>query len=180
MSAEGGTSVQGIRGDGSAMLIVVSLAVMALFAVEILPAVGAPPIKACQLVTAKDVADVLGGGYTQTEVNEITCAYAVRGGGLTVNLLGTLSDAASSLKEAQAGFKQHGRTVSPASGLGEGAYYVSIPRSESSQPSATGSVGWISFGRGKLIVQLAMTQDAPSVDIPALLKLARIAYPRLP
>lgn len=180
MSAQGGTSVQRIRRDGGVMLIAVALAAMALVAVEIAPAVGAPPVKACQLVTAKDVADVFGGGYTQTEANEITCAYTASGRGLTVNLLGTLSDAASTLTAAQAGFKQQGRTVGPVSGLGEGAYYLAIPRSDSSQPSATVSLGTIAFGKGQLIVQLAMTEDAPSVDFPALLKLAKIAYPRLP
>jgi hypothetical protein len=100
MSVEGGTRMPGIRRCGGAT-IVVAFALMALCAAAIAPAAGALPMKACQLVTAKDVQGVLGDGYTTQDLgeNEImsTCAYtkgkeSVKESAVSISLQRTIYD----------------------------------------------------------------------------------------
>src|SRR5215471_9686575 len=83
------------------------------------------PMKACDLVTAKDVESVLGSGFAPQDIvtNEVmsTCGYERK----KVDVVGiTLKreylSAAQVLQMEQAGIKQAGVLVTPVSGLGEG------------------------------------------------------------
>jgi hypothetical protein len=179
MSAEGGTRMQRIRGCGGAMLIVVSLTAMALFAVAIAPATGALSMKACQLVTVKDVQGVLGDGYTTQDIleNQIMSQCGYTKGKDTVvgiSLQQTIYDSAQYLKTEQAGIKQQeGQvTVTPVNGLGEGAFYFVSPVANP-LPAFQ-----LHFGKGNLVVALQVHTDGkPNID--AAQKLAKIAYSRL-
>ncbi len=180
MSAEGGTRMQRNRRCGGAT-IVVAVAVMALCAAAIGPAAGALSMKACQLVTAKDVQGVLGDGYTAQDLleNQIMsqCAYtkgkeAVKEAAVSISLQQTIYDSVQYLKMTQEGIKQNGGpAVTPVGGLGEGAFYVVDPRQKP-------PVFLLQFGKGNLEVILSvLTGGKPNID--AAQKLAKIAYSRL-
>ncbi len=171
--------MQMIRKGGGAMLIVVSLAAMALFAVAIAPAAGALSMKACQLVTVKDVRGVLGDGYTPQNLQEnqimSQCAYTKdKDTAVGISLQQTIYDSAQYLKMEQAGIKQQGGqvTITPVNGLGEGAFYFVSPVAN---PLPTFQ---LHFGKGNLEVILQVhTGGKPNID--AAQKLAKIAYSRL-
>ncbi|HET8999283.1 MAG TPA: hypothetical protein VFP86_06530 [bacterium] len=162
-------------------MIAVSLAAMALFAVAIAPAAGALSMKACQLITAKDVQSVLGDGYTAQNMmeNEIMsqCAYtkgkeAVKEAAVSISLQQTIYDSVQYLKTAQEGIKQNGGpAVTPVGGLGEGAFYVVDPKQKP-------PILLLQFGKGKLEVVLSVLRGGKP-DIEAAQKLAKIAYSRL-
>ncbi len=160
--------------------IVVAFALMALCAAAIAPAAGALSMKACQLVTAKDVQGVLGDGYTAQDMleNEIMsqCAYtkgkaAVKEAAVSIGLQQTIYDSVQYLKMTQEGIKQQGGAVTPVAGLGEGAFY--LLDSKKNPP-----VFLLQFGKGNLEVILSvLTGGKPNID--AAQKLAKIAYSRL-
>jgi hypothetical protein len=135
-------------------------------------AAGSMPMKACELITAKDVETILGSGFAPQDVldTEITstCAYVKnKVGVVSVTLTRDSMSAAQLLQIQQAGFKQQGLQVTPVSGLGESAYYVINSESDFV----------LNFGRGNLRVMLAESGGKPNIE--AALKLARMAYPRL-
>ncbi len=171
--------MQRIRRCGGAT-IVVAFALMALCAAAIAPAAGALPMKACQLVTAKDVQGVLGDGYTTQDLleNEImsTCAYtkgkeAAKEAAVSISLQRTIYDSVQYLKMTQEGINQQGGAVTPVGGLGEGAFYLL-------DPGKKPPVFLLQFGKGNLEVILSvLTGGKPNID--AAQKLAKIAYSRL-
>ncbi len=183
MSAKGGTRMQRIGRCGGATIVVV-FALMALGAGAIAPAAGALPMKACQLVTAKDVQGVLGDGYTTQDVLETEimsmCAYtkgkeAVKEAAVSISLQRTIYDSAQYLKMTQEGIKQQGGaavTLTPVGGLGEGAFYVVDPRQKP-------PIFQLHFGKGNLEVILSVLTGGGKPNVDAALKLAKIAYPRL-
>jgi hypothetical protein len=166
--------VQTIRRGWAATVIVASL--VGIFAVEIAPAAGALSMKACQLVTAKDVEGVLGGGYTPQSITEkqimSVCGYNKGGDNVVgVSLQQTIYDSAQYLNMEHEGIKQQGGAVTSVAGLGEGAFYLLAP--EKKPP-----VFQLHFGKGNLEVILqVMTGGKPNID--AAQKLGRIAYWRL-
>lgn len=179
MSAEGETRMQRIRRCGGATLIVVSLAAMALVAVVIAPAAGALSMKACQLITAKDVLGVLGDGYTpqtlaETQVMSM-CGYNKSGGNaVVINLQQTIYDSAQYFKMQQAGMKQQGGvTVTPVGGLGDGAYYWLGPDAQKHPEQFQ-----LQFGKGNQVVAISVVNGGKP-NIEAAQKLAKIAYARL-
>jgi len=157
---------------------VVALAVMALSAAVIAPAAGALSMKACQLVTAKDVQGVLGGGYTTKDMleNQIMsqCAYtkgkeAVVG----ISIQQSIYDSAQYLQMLQAGIKQQGVGVTPVGGLGEGAFYVLGPDAQKKPEQFQ-----LYFGKGNQHVIISVVTGGKP-NIVAAQKLAEIAYSRL-
>jgi hypothetical protein len=179
MRAEGGTRMQRIRRCGGAR-VVVALVVMALSAAVIAPAAGALSMKACQLVTLKDVQGVLGDGYAPQNLTESqimsTCGYKYNKGGenaVIISLQQTIYDSAQYLKITQGGIKQQGAAVAvtPVGGLGEGAFYVV-------DPGHKPPLFQLYFGKGTLEVVLSViTGGKPNIE--AAQKLAKIAYSRL-
>ena len=179
MSAEGGARRQRIRRCGVAT-IVVAFAVMALCAAAIAPAAGALSMKACQLVTARDVQGVLGDGYTTQDLleNQIMSQCGYKKGGdnvVLINLQQSIYDSAQYLKTEQAGMKQQGGgvTLTPVGGLGEGAFYFLGPDAQK-----TPGQFQLHFGKGnRLVIVSVATGGKPNID--AAQKLAKIAYSRL-
>lgn len=170
-----GMTVRKVCRSGDVRLIWVSLAVMALFAVEVAPAAGALPMKACQLITAKDVQGVLGGGYAQEEVldNQVQsyCVYKkAEGTAVGVQLSRQIMDAGQYLEMVQASMKREGKPVTPVAGLGKGAALMGYDEQK--------NIG-LTFGKGTLLASVSVfTGGKPNVD--AAQKLATIAYSRLP
>jgi hypothetical protein len=152
-----------------ALLAVVSLSLL----LSGVAAAGSLPMKACELVTAKDVESVLGAGFAPKEVlnNNImsSCGYAKNKLDVVgVTLKREFLSAAQELQMEQDGIKQQGVQVTPVSGLGEGAYYFVDPKNNFQ----------LNFGKGNLRVILAVESGGkPNID--AALKLAKMAYPRL-
>ncbi len=182
MSTEGGMSVQRSRRWEGGTLIFMSLAVTGLLTGNVVPAVGASPGNACELLTLKDVQGVLGSGFTprpdalliQSAVMS-QCAYSKGGNGVVVfvNLQRTIYDSPQYLKTMQEGIKQQGSgvTLTPVGGLGEGAFYFVDPKQKP-------PVFQLLFGKGTLEVTVSvLTGGKPDID--AAQKLAKIAYPRL-
>src|ERR1700730_5341700 len=110
-------SVQRSRRWGGETLIFVSLAVTGLLTANVVPAVGASPGSACELLTLNDVQDVLGGGFTPRQDVSLAgqmptmsnCAYSKSGdNAVAVSLQRTIYDSAQYLKMAQEGIKQQG------------------------------------------------------------------------
>lgn len=173
--------VRRIRRSGGATLIFVSLAAIALFTVKIVPAGGASPGNACELLTLKDVQGVLGSGFTPRQdvplIGQMptmsNCAYSKGGdSAVVVSLQQTIYDSAQYLNMAQAGIKQQGGTVTPVGGLGEGAFYLLDPGKDP-------PIFQLYFGKGNREVILeVLTGRKPNID--AAQTLAKIAYARLP
>jgi len=164
-----------IRLCGRAALIGLSITVIAMFAVRIAPAAGELPVKSCQLITAKDVQATLGSGYAEEHLldNEVQsyCGYK-KGAGTAVGIQLTrqIMDAGQYLETVQAGMKQQGKAVTPVAGLGRGAFHW-VDNKENRM--------LFYFGKGNLVVGIsAHSGGKPNID--AALKLAKIAYPRLP
>jgi len=132
------------------------------------------PMKACELLTAKDIESVLGAGYTPKEImdNQIMsdCAYTKRkGDAVIITLKQEFQGAGQVLKMEQEGVKQQGKHVTPLSELGEGAYYLLDSKTD---------VFLLNFGKGNLrVIVSVMSVSKPNIE--AALKLAKIAYPRL-
>jgi len=132
------------------------------------------PMKACELLTAKDIESVLGAGYTPKEIldNQIMsdCAYTKsKGDAVTITLKQEFQGAGQVLKMEQEGIKQRGGQVSAVSGLGEGAYYLL---------DSGKNIFLLNFGKGNLRVIVSVDSGGkPNID--AGMKLAKIAYPRL-
>jgi len=153
-------------------VILISLALLIANAV---PAAGALPMKACELLTLKDVESVLGAEYTPQEMlnNQImsACAYTKsKVDVVSVMLKQEFHGAAEVLKMEQEGIKQQGRAITPVTGLGDSAYYLLDSKTNIFQ---------LNFGKGKLRVIVTVNSGGkPNVD--AAMKLAKIAYPRLP
>ncbi len=168
--------MQRTRKCGGATLIVVALAAMALFAVAIAPAAGALSMKACQLITAKDVQGVLGDGYKPQTLQESqimsVCGYNKGGdNAVVISLQQTIYDSAQYLNMEQTGIKQQGGAVTPVGGLGEGAFYLL-------DPGKNPPIFQLHFGKGNLEVILSTLKGGkPNID--AAQKLAKIAYSRL-
>ena len=177
---EGGMAVPTFRSPEIAALVAVLQGVIALLALEIAAAGSGLPMHACQLITPKDVQSVLGSGYAPEEMlhNEIqsTCGYKQHGGNtiVLVSFSRTIYDSPQYLKMEQQGMKQSAAqvNVTQVTGLGEGAFYFV-------GTGQNGPVFQLHFGKGTLHVILDVeTNQKPNVD--AALKLARIAYPRIP
>ncbi len=178
----GGMTVRRIRRYGGAMLIFMSLAVIVLLTAHAAPAGNASPGNACELLTLKDVQDVLGSGFTPRPDAPLAgqfptmsnCAYSKGGdSAVVVGLQRTIYDSAQYLKMTQEGIKQQGGgvAVTPVGGLGEGAFYVVDPRQK--PPVFT-----LQFGKGNLEVVLSvLTGGKPNIE--GAQKLAKIAYSRL-
>lgn len=138
------------------------------------PAAGALPMKACELLTVKDVETVLGAGYAPQEVlnNQIMsmCGYTKHNVDVvSVTLRQEIYGIAQALQLEQEGIKQQGGQITPVSGLGEKAYYLLDSRKNIFQ---------LNFGKGKLRVTVtAESSGKPNID--AALKLAKVAYLRL-
>lgn len=153
----------------------VSLAVTALVVVAIAPAAGALPMKACQLITAKDVQGVVGSGYTEEELpnNDVQsyCGYKrAEGNAVGIQLSRQIMDAGQYLETVQTGMKQQGRPATPVAGLGKGAFYWVDDKQHQML---------FYFGKGTLVVGLSVfTGGKPDID--AAQKLGKIAYSRLP
>jgi hypothetical protein len=132
------------------------------------------PMKACELLTVKDIESALGAGYTPKEIldNQImsACAYTKgKGDAVSITLKQEFQGAAQILKMEQDGLKQRGGQTTPVSGLGEGAYYLLDSGKD---------VFLLNFGKGNLRVIVSVDSSGkPNID--AALKLAKIAYPRL-
>jgi hypothetical protein len=146
---------------------------LALLIASAASAARALPMKACELLTVKDIESVLGAGYTPKDIldNQImsTCAYTKgKTDVVGVTLKREFLSAAQELQMEQDGIKQQGVRVTPVSGLGEGAYYFVDPKNNFQ----------LNFGKGNLRVLLAVESGGkPNID--AAVKLAKMAYPRL-
>ena len=154
-----------------AMLILMT---MALLPAYLRATAGSLPMKACELLTAKDVEKVLGAGYAPQDVpnNQImsSCVYVKNKVDVaSVTLKQGFYSAAQELQMEQAGIKQQGGPVTPVSGLGEGAYYLL---------DSEKNIFELNFGKGKLRITV-MVESGGKPNIDAALKLAKIAYPRL-
>lgn len=163
--------MQRIRRCGGAMLGSIALVGIGLLIANVVPAVGALSMKACELLTLKDVQGVVGSGYTQetTIENAImsVCVYK-KGNGNAVIV--TLSRKSVDLKVEQAAIKQqkwNSVTVTPVGGLGEGAYSLDDKQ-----------IFALNFGKGGLKGTLSVQTDGKP-NTGATLKLAKIAYSRL-
>ncbi|HLW48258.1 MAG TPA: hypothetical protein VKW09_10880 [bacterium] len=163
------------------MLTVTSLAVLSLLTVTFAAAGKASPVNACDLLTLTDVQGVLGAGFTAHPVSGATCAYS-RGQGdhETDVVIGVssippqvASDSTPWLKMQQANIKQRGGTVTvtPVSGLGEGAFYL---LDAGKKPP----VFQLHFGRGSREVVLDV-ETGREPNIGAAQTLGKIAYARL-
>src|SRR5215467_14343830 len=91
------------------------------------PASATLPMKSCELITAKDVDSVLGGGYAPQDLmsNQIMsmCGYTKgKGEAVSITLKREFQSAGELLKIEQDGIKQRGIPVTPLNGLGIGAY----------------------------------------------------------
>jgi hypothetical protein len=156
---------------GRAMLISISLALLTASSAL---AAGSLAMKACELLTRKDVEGVLGSGYTPQEMlnNQIMSACAYTKGKVdvvSVTLKQEFYGAAQVLKMEQEGIKQQGGAITPVNGLGEGAYYLLDSKNNIFQ---------LNFGKGKLRV-IVTVNSGGKPNIEAALKLAKIVYPRL-
>jgi hypothetical protein len=182
MSAGGRMLVWRILGTGGAMLMFMSLA--GLLTASVVPAMGASPGNACDLLTLKDVQGVLGSGLTPRPDAPLTgqfptmsqCAYSKGGNDVVVvvSLQRTIYDSAQYLKTTQEGMKQEGGaavTVTPVGGLGDGAFYVVDPRQKP-------PVFQLLFGKGTVEASLSVLTDGKP-DIDAAQKLAKIVSSRL-
>ncbi len=140
-------------------------------------------MKACQLITAKDVQGVLGDGYSDAQVvveNQTMsqCAYtkgkeAVKEAAVSITLQQTIYDSLQYLKMTQQGIRQNGGPpVVPVGGLGEGAFYVV-------DPGKNPPIFLLQFGKGNLEVILSVLTGGGKPNIDAAQKLAKIAYSRL-
>ena len=154
--------------------IAVSLS-LALLIANVAPAARTLSVKACELLTVKDVEGVLGAGYRPQEVlnNQVMsmCAYTKgKGDAAGITLKQEFYSAAQVLKMEQEGIKQQGIPITAVTGLGESAYYVLDSKNNIFQ---------LNFGKGKLRMIVAVHSGGkPNID--AALKLAKIAYARLP
>jgi hypothetical protein len=168
--------VQTIRRGWAATLILASLAVIAVFAVEVAPAAGALSMKGCELVTAKDVQGVLGDGYTPQNMTESqvmsVCGYKKGAdNAVLISLQQTIYASAQYLRMEQEGIKQQGGAVTSVAGLGEGAFYLL-------DPGKNPPIFQLHFGKGNQeVILTVMTGGKPNID--AAQKLAKIAYSRL-
>jgi hypothetical protein len=132
------------------------------------------PMKACELLTVKDMETVLGAGYTPKEIldNQImsACAYTKgKGDAVTITLKQEFQSADQILKMEQEGIKQRGGQISAVSGLGDNAYYLL---------DSGKNIFLLNFGKGNLRVIVSVDSGGkPNID--AAMKLAKIAYPRL-
>ena len=179
--------MQRIRTLGGAMLMFMSLAVVGLLTANAVPAVGASPGNACDLLTLNDVQGVLGGGFTPRQDLPLTgqtptssnCAYGKsadnsKGNGVVISLQLIPYDSAQYLNMEQAGMKQGGGlTVTPVGGLGEGAFFFLGP-----SPDKNPEQFQLHFGKGnRMVILSVVTGGKPNID--AAQKLAKIAYSRL-
>ena len=170
--------MQMIRRCGGAT-VGVALAIVIVSAIVTAPAVGALSMKACQLVTAKDVQSVLGAGYTQQTMTEnqvmSVCGYNKGGGNaVIISLQQTIYNQPQYLKMEQEGIKQQpggAGVLTSVSGLGEGAFYLLDPKNDP-------PIFQLHFGKGNLeVIVTVMSGGKPNID--AAQKLAKIAYPLL-
>ena len=173
-------------GEG-AVPILISLAVTGLLGVQVVPAVGASPGNACELLTLKDVQGVLGGGFIPRQDVPLTgqtpvmsnCAYGKsadnsKGNGVVISVQLIPYDSAQYLNMEQTGMKQQGGlAMTPVGGLGDGAFYFLGPDVQKNPEQFQ-----LHFGKGnRLVIISAVTGGKPNID--AAQKLARIAYSRL-
>ena len=154
-----------------AIVVSISLAVLIASAA---PVAGALPMKACELLTVKDVESVLGARYTAQEgvSNQImsSCAYTKsKLDVVTVTIMQVFRGEAQTLQMEQEGIKQQGGPITPVSGLGESAYYLLDSKNNIFQ---------LNFGKRNLRATVVV-ESGGKPNIEAALKLARIAYPRL-
>jgi hypothetical protein len=172
--------MQRIPRCGGTMLSVIALAVIVLFTPRVAPAGSASPGNACELLTLKDVQDVLGSGFTPRPGVPLmgqfptmsNCAYSKGAdSAVVVGLQRTIYDSVQYLKMEQEGIKQQGGAVTPVGGLGEGAFYLLDP---GHQPP----VFQLHFGMGtREVVLSVLTGGKPNIE--GAQKLAKVAYSRL-
>jgi hypothetical protein len=166
---------------GGGLLTLAALAAAVVFTAKLAPAGGAAPATGCDLLTLKDVQGVLGNGFTAFPVMGTTCGYSRGEGDAEVDVVVALSEIPPHVASDSAQFlrMQHANTkppttVTPVAGLGAGAFYFLDSSKE--QPFFQ-----LHFAKGNRLVVMAVTREhGRKPDIDATLKLAKIAYMRLP
>jgi hypothetical protein len=180
MSAEWGKPMQRIRRYGGAVPSFIGLAVIVLLTARVPPVGSASPGNACEMLTLKDVQDVLGSGFTPRQDVPLAgqfptmsnCFYCKSGDdAIVVTLQQTIYDSVQYLKMEQDGIEQQGGAVTPVGGLGEGAFYLL-------DPARKPPVFQLHFGKGtREVILSVLTGGQPNIE--AAQKLAKIAYSRL-
>jgi hypothetical protein len=128
----------------------------------------APP---CALLSLADVQRVLGGGFEPPLAAPTMCAYARHKGSdqVLLGLVGSLGSAAQTLKQSADAYRSRGIQVTPAAGLGPGAFSFVPPG---------GSQVALMFGKGNLVASLQVSVNNKP-DLSAALKLAKVVYAKM-
>jgi hypothetical protein len=125
----------------------------------------------CALLPLADVQGVLGDGFEPFPAPITMCGYTRHKGSdqVLLSLGGILSSAGETLQQAADAYRAQRIQVTPAAGLGPGAFWFVHPK---------GLAVAIMFGKGNRVATLQVSVNNKP-DLSAALKLAKVVYAKM-